>query len=297
MKFKFATRPAQLLGLIMIIAFGTIVFYACKKNNKTEDKVSNERLNDFTNSKDFKSQVAFAGLTIDEPNSKVTFYEGNQQRPVIHLVLKKNDKIVAIVDAIKNTNKNISLPNDGKYFMLFRDVSNFDFNTLAGNIKIIDLNYDSHVINQLSYNKGVNVSSRFNALPISILKKYENVIIKNKVYLSTKNKNSVSNLNKAYKMSYSSNNLTPPKVVPCDANHNGDLSFSECYACMNGACQTNSDCYTLCYGLGDVVAWVTTGIPYCQASIGAACIWLAIEYSPIMPDPTDTTPPPSEDTL
>lgn len=67
-------------------------------------------------------------------------------------------------------------------------------------------------------------------------------------------------------------------AISCDSDHNGNLGFSECYACFNRACGENNTCYTLCFGVGDVARWLITKVPHCQVSIGAACLYLSAVY-------------------
>lgn len=66
----------------------------------------------------------------------------------------------------------------------------------------------------------------------------------------------------------------------CDNNNNGNVSFSECYKCFNNACSNDSDCFVLCYLIGDAAVWVISPvkIPWCQASIAASCIYISIAY-------------------
>lgn len=267
-----------LWALLIIITFTG--FYACKK--QIDEGSLDPKLTEFVRSSDFKSNNYLSSLEIDIDRSRVTYYNDDANKPELHLVLKEGKKIVAIIDAIKNTNTNILLPNDKKYFMLHRDLSNFDLENLEGEIKLIDLNYDSHIINELDYEKGVNKSATFNLIPQFVLNKYANIIEKNSKYLLEKNNSlildQIDNI-KTGKGKLSSA-ISSAKHVPCDYSGNGDLSFSECYRCFNSACQTNSDCYTLCYGIGDAIGWVASRphIPYCQTSIGISCIWLSLEY-------------------
>lgn len=278
-KSKLILHSKNVLHLIIVCLSIGSIFFACKDNH--EDLIDT-KITEFINSKDFQNLNLSKGLSINIEMSKVTFDQKNVNRPVIHLVLNKGEKIIAILDVIKNTNKKIILPNNEKFFMLYRDVSAFDFKSLSGQIKLIDINYDQHIINTLEYIGSENVKSDFKSLDIKIMQKYSKVIESNYQYINTKglsSKNDIENVQSSKKIALTGgtekNSL---KKVLCDGNHNGDLSFSECYACMNGSCASNSDCYTLCYGLGDVVMWVASGVPYCQTSIGISCIYLSIEY-------------------
>ena len=281
-KSKFTLQPKNVLYLFIGLLSIASIFYACKKS--IDESLDNE-ITEFIKSNDFKSQTLFKGLSVDSDNSKITYDQNNPDRPVIHLVLNNQGKRVAVLDVIKNTNEKILLPNGGKFFILYRDVSNFDFETMSGQIKLIDVNYDKHVINTLRYENSINKYADFKPLDIEIMQKYSKIIESNYLYFSSKDLG--SNLNLGNKENVKRNEKLALKIdnkislaanVPCDKNHNGDLSFSECYSCMNGACASNSDCYTLCYGLGDVVGWLATGYPHCQAAIGASCIYLSIEY-------------------
>jgi hypothetical protein len=266
----------KVLVVALFLSISITGFYACKKS--LYGSKLNPLILEFVKSEDFKSQNSLFNLDIDEDKSRVLYYNNDYNKPEIHVVLKKNNKIVAIIDAIKNTNVNIELPNNGKYFMLHRDLSNFDLVKLDGEIKLVDLNYDNHVFNLLTYSKGANNRALVYPVPQRVLNKYADIISKNhkyfvakKLLIQAREQDGRGYVNQ--KIMFASTSK-----VPCDLNRNGNLSFSECFMCMNGACQTNSDCYLLCYGIGDVIGWVGFRFPHCQASIGTACIWLSIEY-------------------
>lgn len=167
------------------------------------------------------------------------------------------------VEAVKNFNINIKLPNNGEFFMFYRDFASFDFNTNTGEIKLLDLNFDSFEFGSLKYEAGENIEAEILPLPESINMKYKGVFDKNEMYLNSK---------------AATNSTTAGKAVPCDSSGNGNVSFSECYFCFNGSCAQDANCFTLCYGIGDIAGAIGTGVPLCQGSIAAACVYISIAY-------------------
>ncbi|MCO6173519.1 hypothetical protein NHF50_00520 [Flavobacterium sp. NRK F10] len=117
--------------------------------------------------------------------------------------------------------------------ILLRNYILFDFNNYTGNISLIDLNED---IDYLSAN-----------------------IVNNEIIEIIPNINFVVN--------------EIGKTHPMDTDGDGNVTFSECYANANSACQTDPECYTMCYFVGDAVGWVVTNMgPLCQYAISTACL-------------------------
>jgi hypothetical protein len=259
------THPFFIL-LIVFITTLTII-QSCQKSEKNLksphiDFENKALLNTFISSQEFKSlNIEYLGK-IDSKRSGIIYIDNDKNKPLLNILFVKDDKITGVIEAIKNPSKSILLPNNQAYYMLLRDFTNFNTETKTGTIKMIDLNYDNHVFNSIQYNNGTAIQATYNELPNSIKEKYV----------------AIASHNKEYQTTLSDKSTVARKAVPCDENKNGNLGFSECYACYNRACSGSSSCYTLCYGIGDVAGWLITGVPHCQISIGAACVYLSSVY-------------------
>ncbi len=263
---------SKTLFIFFILVF-VVVIQSCTKNERrmmeTTTSVNFKTktlINAFISSTDYKSlNVEFLGH-INIEKSGVTYVENDKNKPVLNIVFMKNNKISGVIEAIRNINKNILLPNHQMYFMLLRDLTRFDTDKKTGTIKLVDLNYDNHTINTIVYKNSNTVEASFSELPVSIKTKYRSIARHNLGYKS-KTTNALHPADPSKK-----------KAIPCDENKNGNLSFAECYTCFNKACGGDSTCYTLCYGIGDVAGWLIAKLPHCQVSIAAACIYLSMKY-------------------
>jgi hypothetical protein len=64
---------------------------------------------------------------------------------------------------------------------------------------------------------------------------------------------------------------------PADTNGNGNVSFGECLGYMQAACNGSSTCATMCWLVN--VGGIGTSIGgQCSISMGAACVYLSINY-------------------
>jgi len=262
----FKEKNPLLILFITLITTLTVI-QSCQKSEKNLEDPSTDLSNNllikaFISSPDFKSlDVEYLGK-INTKLSKVTYIENDMNKPVLNILFIKDNKITGVIEAIKNPSKNILLPNNEVYYMLLRDFTNFNTETKSGEIKLIDLNYDNHIFNAIEYKNSNTVKATYNELPNTIKAKYIAIAKHNKKYQTTESDQSAIAL----------------QAVPCDENNNGNLGFSECYACFNRACGGDSFCYTMCYGIGDVAGWLITKVPHCQLSIAGACIYLSARY-------------------
>lgn len=261
--------------MVFVLLFSVASFYSCEKLNAVDPEL--QMIKDFVSSKEFKRIEKLSMSTVDYKKSKVVYVNNDVSRPVLNVLLMKEGKVQGVVEAIKNINKNILLPNQDTYFMLYRDLRKFDLKSQSGVVSLIDLNYDNHVFHLLEYKAGKNILSEFKPLAIELREKYQKIANSNSNYFSLKSQSRNVFLNK--EMNTSNDRISViEKKIPCDMDRDGNLSYSECYQCLNGSCMLNSECYLLCYGIGDVAGWVIIGFPQCQVSIAASCIYLSIEY-------------------
>jgi hypothetical protein len=65
----------------------------------------------------------------------------------------------------------------------------------------------------------------------------------------------------------------PQAIVPCDGNGNGNgnVSFGECYSCINDAIDANPTSSFICDV--PILGWID-----CWASITVACIYISANY-------------------
>jgi len=165
----------------------------------------------------------------------------------VHYVLNENNINVPIINLkIENIQgKFIGIiealsykkPNGVTDFnILLRNFEKFDFNTKTGSISLIDIN-------------------------------------ENLLYLKTKILNEKIINVTPYVTFHNEYSRTRHPRHPMDTNGDGNVTFSECYSYANAACQTDPECYAMCYLAGDAAGWVISGMgPLCQAAIAAACV-------------------------
>lgn len=172
---------------------------------------------------------------------------------VIYLSIKNGNTIEAglqIVDLIDTKN----LPNGDTYAINLVDLRDFDLVKLSGNVKMIDVNYDNFEHTNIVVNNNIIRSWHANSLPNVIAQKYESLKIKRdgdqKDVLSSK---------KVF------------RAIPCDANHDNNLGFFECYDCMDNAIDANAMSKFICDV--PVAGWAS-----CWASSSAACVVLSSMY-------------------
>jgi hypothetical protein len=213
-------------------------------------------IQEFIKSNDFQQNEYISYKQIDFERSSVKYLNGEEDKPVINIIFADAGKIIGSVEAIKNKSEKILLPNNGKYFMFYRDYTTFDFINMSGSIKLFDLNYDNHFFGYGEIGTGLLSASFYNPMPSNILNKYEKVISTNKTILSSRNQKTPD---------------IKTESILCDGNDDGNVSFSECYKCFNNACGSSETCVIMCFLVGDVIGGIVSpvNIPWCQTSIAA----------------------------
>lgn len=254
-----------LLGVLFCL-IGVISLIHCDR--QTELSYEDQLIRNFVESKDFQINNFLSCKSIDYEKSNVYYVNEDPQKPVINIIFSKNGQIIGTVEAIKNLSAEIKLPNEGQYFMLYRDFQHFNLSELTGSIDLYDLNYDNHNMGFGEVAKGYLIKASLKPMSSLITSKYEEIISNNNSYLKSKKDKVLLN-------------QTPKtKSVLCDLNQNGNVSFSECYKCFNSACGSNETCVVMCFLIGDAMGWSVSPakIPWCQTSIAASCIYISIAY-------------------
>ena len=236
---QFINMKKIILGLIIFASCFTIKAFS--QLTTAEEKI----VTDFINSKDFKENGLIKNLNLSEIKKKVSYVNKDNSKPTITIGIFNKGILTGSIEAFKKQSEYL-LPNGNAYFMIYREFSDVDLKSKSGKIILYDLNYNNHKFLELYYTNEQNTKYRYIDKPKEIFDEYQDII------------------------EYNS------RRHPADLNNNGDISFSECYRYMNVACQTDSGCYTACYGWGDVVGWVWYGFPFCQGAIGAACVFISI---------------------
>jgi hypothetical protein len=231
---------------ILLLMISILIFVSCEKddnfisedsNNQiyTKMNLKNKYLTDFYKSETFNKMSLSSWFKADYSITKEKVY----------YILNENGVSVPIINLkIENSQGDtigiieaLSYKNKKgitDYNILLRNFENFDFNKLTGSISLIDINSNLKYLNAKVLNKEI----------VRIIP-----------YIQFQNAS------------------TNAKEHPMDTNGDGNVTFSECYAYANAACQTDPDCYTMCYLIGDAAGWVATGTgPLCQAAIASACV-------------------------
>lgn len=259
-------KKLKFSSVLILIILGFIIFITnCSKSS--DFRLVDPLIMEFIMSKDFQTNELLSCKTIDYDKSNVMYFNDSKLKPIITVVFSENGRIIASVEAIKNYNENIKLPNENKYFMLYRDFERFDFNSLSGTIRMHDLNYDNWLFSRGEIFGNEVIKADYFPVQNNILYKYDDVISENLNYIN--------------KRKFDDEKIIESKAAPllCDANNNGNISYSECYSCFNEACKQSEMCSILCYFIGDYIGQkVFPRIPMCQTSISAACIYISIEY-------------------
>lgn len=240
LKFKSLAMKKLLFLLLMLIT--------AKAKSQNEDAL----LADFVNSADFewvKKYSGFGGNWKTDPSLSFVAYEeyAGIKVPVLTIALVSQEKgsvgkYNGQVQAIRVKDSYKQLPHEAGYLMLYRDLSAFDTEKRSGTIRIYDLNYDGYQILEAKIEAGNVKWMETHDMPLETIAKYD----------------------------YGDFGKTGADIHFCDKNHNGDVSWGECFICLVGACQRNWTCQIMCNILN-----LNNGS--CLVSIGLACIWMAIQ--------------------
>ncbi len=208
-------------------------------------------LQEFLHSPDYAGFIAgsqFAGLgTLDLQQSFVSYStavsgEIQRQVPVIYLsfvgVQNGKKKITGQIQAMKVKDDYTGLPKNGRYLMLYKSFVEYNTDNNTGTIRVYDLNYGEYLVGEGTVVNGtVNNYIPF-PLPDNIAAKY---------------------------------NLAGRAPHPCDTNHNGNVTYGECFNCMLRSCMGDPECRLLCF-LANLYR------ASCFNSMRASCAIIAIIY-------------------
>ncbi len=241
MKKTYLFVNATVISIVVIL-----ILFSC--NNDVSENipdVKDQEVNKFIHSNTFKSHyfeiLKYGEIDFDEIVSNTqTILEYTITSFV--LPVKKNNKIVGYIESVDLLNTKF-LPNGDKYAMNYVDLSKFDISSLSGEVKMIDLNYDSFTHSVIEVKDNVIESWASEGLSEELSEKYEDC----------RNPNKGSSLRAAHL---------------CDGNKNGDVSFAECYKCLSDAINDNGLALFICEI--PVAGWAS-----CWTSKTGACIYIS----------------------
>ncbi len=172
--------------------------------------------------------------------------DDQQNKPIIFVPLRvKTTKLLAgYFEATRAIPAYQRIPNRGRYFVIWRDYSQFSFESKTGTIDYYDANYDFYLSGNVAMTPtGIRSWITYD-MPDDIRKKY------------------------GFGDPGGTDQTEPDRTHPCDLDKNGDVSFGECYKCMRDACYADPECMTICDFLG----------PICRGQIRVACAIIALFY-------------------
>lgn len=234
--------------ILFVFALTLTTYFANAQNELIATFLTSDN---FASLKDFVAK--YGEVNVEE--STVRYFEDDASKPILNIVLKKDNRLAAIIEVVPISDKNQNiLPNNSHYAMQLVDYSKYEVETKNGVIKTIDLNYDQYISSNIEVsNAEINSFVTF-PMPDEIKKKYVDLTMRNEIEVDQ---------NKKYHF--------------CDKNQNGNVSFGECMGCMQGACNGSPSCATMCW-LTNVGGIGTSVGGQCSISMGAACIIISIRW-------------------
>ncbi len=241
------------------IVLGLSFFLAVCSSYAQKDPFEQGAIEEFIQSVDFaraRNCIKIPGYDITSLaiiSSYVKYANDDKTAPVLYVQVGAgrpgSSRLIGEFQVAKVSPNYRAVPNNGRYLILFRDYSAYDVTTSTGVIKYYDLNYDCYLAGVLNVQRGIVLEWNTNSMPEEIMIKY--------------------NFNDY-------NNSTDKGKHFCDLNKNGDVSFGECFKCMQLACNSNPNCKEICDLTNKNILPVLQG--QCKISMGAACAYLAIKY-------------------
>lgn len=136
-------------------------------------------------------------------------------------IYDNNGTEVAYIEAVRIENTQF-LPNNDEYVMNLVDKRGYNTTTKVGNIEMYDVNY-GHYKHAVAYAENDHVITwTANGLSADLLAEYADI----------QNPAKQENLRRRHL---------------CDSNGNGNISFGECFSCIDNAIMTNPTSSTICW--------------------------------------------------
>jgi hypothetical protein len=230
--------------IVLIVTFlGLLINFSCEKIQPSDHWEANETelLKQFISSRDFIDQFSENIYFNDIGDIKLekSFIEpiivGDREYNILSVVIYNDDVLTGQVIGIKLPQSAKKLKTGHSYVMALRDFTEFCFESESGIVRDYDLNFDG-------YNCGYFIVE----------------------------KNHIENF-KSIRMPYHIEQIYSFKrpsglksVHPCDSSGDGDISFGECYHCLNEAIDSDGSTKFLCDALNVI------GV--CSLSVGVSCV-------------------------
>lgn len=243
------------LSVTAIIVFaGTVL--SCNKDMTNDELpiIKDVKVNEFIHSVTFErhyvniksyGNIDFENIFVDSmivANKVVNYF-------VIPIMKNRNRAgFLEVIDMHGTT----YLPNGDQYALNYVDWNNFNTETRTGSIKMIDMNYDNHIHSTMQIASNTITSRKFDGLSTELKIKY-----------------------KDYKTPARETDIHLTELTDdteqCDKNGNNNISFSECYKCLNDAIDKNGTSKFICDF--PFIGWAS-----CWISVSVSCLIIAAIY-------------------
>lgn len=239
-----------IVSTLSILILTVLVVISCNREGSTEE-ILNPKIENLLNSKTLARHSSFINSFGDIKKDKILYQEiiiENVSYDYFNVPLYKNGEEIAYLEIAKIKNTQF-LPNNDEYLINLVDKSKYDRINKIGKIEMYDVNYDNY--------------------------KHSTIIAKNDKIVDWNSKGLSKNLRNKY-----SKIINPKKRLNlaarhlCDYNGNGNISFSECYSCIDNAIETNATSSTICWAAqfwGPRASW-------CGVSVAVSCSIISSIY-------------------
>lgn len=256
----------------MIVFITSLTLNSCSKSS-SEIINSNKIVQTFFESATFlrhKSDLENFG-TIDYKNAATTKLAVNNNRDSFNLIfvpIMKNKTIIGTLQVVELGIGGI-LPNNDLYALNYMDAKEFNYSTLSGKLRMVDMNYDNYIHSNIVVENNQIKSWKATGLPQALSDKYPR----------SSQKIATNSISSGSGTSNPTSSLSKPKAIYglCDSDHNSNISWSECVVCATNAIAADGFAVFVC-GISSIG---TTWAPWwggCVVSVGAACVYVSARY-------------------
>lgn len=237
-----------LIFCLAILLVFSAFFIACSDEMKDDDAIQDPVIVKFLESKTFfraKTTIESYGTISYKDIKSGIIKEGKFKISVLGIPIIENGEKIGIVEVVDlETDK--YLPNGDSYALNYVNFKNFDLETLTGTVEMADLNYDNSIHSIFIVENNIITSFKHYQMPIALKEKYASIKKPNKLKSSK-------------------------SEVLCDGDGDGDVSFFECYGCIEDAIDDSAEASFFC-GI-PVAGWAS-----CWASVSIACVYISANY-------------------
>lgn len=232
------------LAILMLFTC-SLIFISCSYEQFEVEPMANSTVTKFLSSDTYKRHKIYIntlGNIIDDSIKTNIIKVSNKDVSTLTVPIYKNSRLAGYIEVVDLEDTKY-LPNDDKYALNYVNLENFDTNTLSGSVEMIDLNFDNFKHSKIIVSKNDILSWENQGLPAELSDKYKEY----------RNINNIKSLRASHL---------------CDSKNNGDVSFSECYKCINDAIDADGFSSFICDV--PIAGWAS-----CWASVSAACVYIS----------------------